>query len=263
MKSRIRVVTASYTQLKAGLRGSSAGDTVTSTQCQTPRMSQLTKRPRMITVFSAVTALSTTLLVAGVFVAYFQLRAVRKDTKAQVLIKLSEEWRSQAVYEAATYVNRLRTEWRTSAIKEWPHLAEKWVYSHAGRDPHSAQPEERRLWDEWFMRRTASQFLAKMGSLMRHGYINPNDLFGVVPEAGRLLLVLTPIEIAIAEYWSRKEGTPVAAWDHAMGKWEFKELWQAYQDWWRPSGEKYDLNWKDWNSMLEQGPIQTTNPPDS
>lgn len=104
-------------------------------------------------------------------------------------------------------------------------------------------PEEKELANEWIKRRTASQFLSKMGQLLKANYLDSSDLFGVVPEAGRLLVVLGPIEEEITKYWRDHEKNPIADWDRAVGKWEFKDLRQKYIEW-----------YKEHSDILEQKP---------
>jgi hypothetical protein len=201
-------------------------------------------------IFSAVTAASSALLVFGLFIAFFQLRTAGRSIKAQLLVKLAEDWRSPDVYVAVNYINRLRTEWRKSTLEKWPDLASQWVVEHAGRDSQATDPREARLWNEWLLRRTASQFLAKVGSLMKEGYLKPDDLFSVIPEMGRLLIVLIPIDVAILEYWSKAEGVPIAEWDSPVGKWEFRHLWHEYLRWQRKNRQRYNLDWTDWRTEI-------------
>jgi hypothetical protein len=200
---------------------------------------------------SAIQAVPATVVVVGVIIAFRQLRTAVRSFKAQVLIRLAEDWRSPEIYRAVIYINDLRGEWkRTSAPRHWPDLAAQWVSEHAGKRPQAGD-QENQLWNEWLMRRTAAQFVAKMGALMRQGYISADDLFRVIPEMGRLLAVLIPIELAILEYWSPAEGASIAEWDRPVGKWEFRELWREYQEWYRTGGNKVDLDWTDWRGVLD------------
>jgi hypothetical protein len=135
------------------------------------------------------------------------------------LVKLAEDWRSPEIYKAVTYINDLRAEWKkTSAPQDWPDLAARWVSQNAGKRAQ-ASDQENQLSDERLMRRTAAQFVAKMGALVKQGYISSDDLFRVIPEMARLLTVLIPIELAILKYWSDAEGAPIAVWDKPVGKW--------------------------------------------
>ena len=95
-------------------------------------------------------------------------------------------------------------------------------------------------------RRIASQFLSKMGRLMMKDYLDSNDLFGVVPEVGRLLVVLRPIEHEIEKFWQEHEKNPIADWDRPVGKWEFDGLWKKYLEWY----EKH-------SSIFEQKPLSS------
>lgn len=202
-------------------------------------------------VWSGITAVSSALLVIGLFIAFLQLRTAGRSIKAQVLMKLAEDWRSFEIYDAIMYVNRLRTNWRTSTIETWMDLATQWVFEHRGKDADSADPAEAQLGKEWRLRRTASQFLGKMGGLMKQGYLKPDDLFRVIPEMGRLLVVLIPIEVAILEYWSKAEGAPIAEWDAPVGKWEFRDLYREYLKWYSKTGKGYQLDRTDWRMLLD------------
>jgi hypothetical protein len=138
-------------------------------------------------------------------------------------MKLAEDWRAPEIYEAMSHVNRLRADWKTSSasLADWPQYARVWVVEQS---PDAQQDPSK----QWFLRRTASQFIGKMGWLLQKGYFTPDELFGVIPEAGRLLLVLMPIEIAIKEHFSSVESPPLADWDRPVGKWEFRDLWTEY-----------------------------------
>lgn len=192
-------------------------------------------------VFSVITTL---LLVVGLPLALRQLNATRKATKAQVLMRLSEEWREPDLYEAVNYIHGLRQEWKSVPVGQWDALSKKWVQEHADKKPHSGDNREKKLRDEWLMRRKASQFLARMGLMMISGYLTPDDLFGVIPEMNRLIAVLRPIEIEIKKYWESKEDKEhrrIAEWDHPVAKWEFTKLWDEYQTWHKKRARKYDL----------------------
>jgi hypothetical protein len=218
----------------------------------------------------AIQAVTSTVVVVGVIIAFRQLRMAVRNLKAQVLMKLAEDWRSPEVYKAVTYVNDLRADWKKSSnAQDWPELAASWVSEYAGErkketqvkrlagaarwvSEHVGNPEqEHHLSDERLMRRTASQFVARMGALMKQGYISPDDLFRVIPEMGRLLAVLVPIELAILEYWKDAEGTPVAEWDRPVGKWEFRDLWLEYDKWHRAVGKTVNLDREDWKRVLD------------
>lgn len=184
--------------------------------------------------------------VIGVYLAY-------KTIKAQTLIKLLDEWRSKEVYESIVYVHRLRRDWKEReqwSKEQWSGLARRWVRRHANKRLDSSHRIERKLADEWMKRRTASQFLAKMAGLAMGHYLSWNDLFSVVPEVGRLLVVLDPIEREIRDYWQEHEEDPIADWDRPVGKWEFSKLSEKYLEW-------YEEN----RPMLEPPVLRLTNGP--
>jgi hypothetical protein len=201
------------------------------------------------TVFSGTVALTALcslccngFLLGGVFLAFMQLRATRKDTKAQMILRLIDEWRSQEMLVAVSYVHSLRQDWK-SRIPEngkWKDMVDKfakqWVLEHVGQSISSADQKERVLANEWYMRRTVSQFLSKMGLLIQEGYLSPREFFYVVPETGRLLAVLQPIEDAIQEHFSHEP--PLASWDHPFGKLEFKNLVATYRTWFDQEGKR-------------------------
>lgn len=86
-----------------------------------------------------VTAIATVLLVFGVVFAVIQARAARQAIKAQVLMKLFEEWRDPKLYHRITYVHRLRDMWKQQLSQtpgqwtrllvqaKWDEFAEEWV----------------------------------------------------------------------------------------------------------------------------------------
>lgn len=193
-------------------------------------------------------------LVGGVIAAFFQLRTARQGNKALVLLKLIDEWRSKDLYFEVRYINDLREEWRKKNPdpQSWDQFAEEWVREHSGKNPESLNEQEAKLANEWFMRRKVSQFLAKMGYLMQLGYIKRNDLFGAVPEAGRLLIILIPIEIAIQKQWAGDKDVVVADWDSSVGKWEFNHLWREYLRWYKDERKNLLLMNIEW-IKLSQG----------
>ncbi len=199
--------------------------------------------------FAIITAVTNIMLVIGIFAAFQQVRAAQQSLKAQVLIKLFDEWRNKDIYQAMSYINQLRTQWKKYPINQWDNLAKKWVEEHSGKNPNSRNRKERELADEWAMRRTASQFIAKMGALIESGYLLPDEFFKVVPEVGRQLAVLIPVEVAIRNHWSEKEIPHLANWDYPVPKWEFKNLWKNYIAWFEKNGSKYSLNTIDWENF--------------
>ncbi len=195
-----------------------------------------------------VTAIATLVLAGGVAFAAIQAYAARTAVKAQVLMRLIEEWRDPETYRSMTYVHSLRSKWKKQgAPASWHKLAEDWVQTHAAKNPNSEDQEDRQRWGEWMARRTASQFLAKMGALIQAGYLSPDEFFRVVPEAGRLLVVLWPIEKAMEMYWANREGAPLREWDRPFPKWEFSVLWGAYGPWYRSHAKECALSDFDFN----------------
>lgn len=188
------------------------------------------------------------LLVIGVIAAFSQVRAARDSLKAEAFIKLFDEWKSPTLYESIRYIDRLRQEWKKeSPVKDWGKLATQWVKLHAEKNPDSKKSSERKLAKEWHMRRLASQFLSKMGSLVEAGYLPEDDFFGVNPEVGRQLSVLIPIEIAIQTYWKTKEKQRLASWDYPVPKWEFGPLWNRYLKWYKVNERRLSLPSLDWS----------------
>jgi hypothetical protein len=186
-------------------------------------------------------------LVATLVYLAAQVASVREPIKAQAVMRLSEEWRDPELYRAVNYIHRLREEWKAQAVEQWDGLAKKWVEQHAPKNHES--PGDKDLWREWLMRRTASQFLAKTGLMIESGYLTADVVFDVIPEMGRLLSVLIPIERAIQKYWTDKGQSRIAEWDRPFPKWEFNRLWEQYQAWFKKVDGKYDLNPIDWSKV--------------
>lgn len=184
-------------------------------------------------ISSVITAIASIVAAVGVYWAFRQTRVAARGIKAQALMKLIDEWRSREVYESIAYVHKLRADWKKTdvPVDEWSGLAREWVRLHADKRPDSSDPNERELAKEWMQRRTASQFLSKMGLLLIKDYLDSDDLFEVVPEVGRLLVVLRPIEDEIKKFWQEQEKNPVADWDRPVGKWEFDDLRKKYLEW--------------------------------
>lgn len=179
------------------------------------------------------------LLLLGIYLAYRQLVESRRATKAQVLLRLHEEWRDPEIYKAVGYIHDIRDEWKKHPLSKWDDLANEWVEATFKKEPQ-----------KWLARRTASQFLAKMGYLVKSGHLTPDEFFGVVPEAGRLLIVLIPIELAIIKHMAKIQGESVEEWDRAFGKWEFNFLWSAYKQWYKNNRESYELQPINWRQLL-------------
>ncbi|MCV6608581.1 MAG: hypothetical protein OIF32_10235, partial [Campylobacterales bacterium] len=84
---------------------------------------------------------------------------------------------------------------------------------------------------EWNHRRLASQVLSQAGTMMLKGHITRDDFFEIIPEAGRILAVLIPIEEEIRLKYS--EGSKIADWDIPFGKNNLENLLIAYEEWFK------------------------------
>ena len=184
--------------------------------------------------FAAISAVTSIFFVIGLSFAYMQASAANKALKAQVLMKLIDEWKDPKLYRAMIYVSRLRTSWKEQPTTDWLSLAKDWVATHGSKDANSADAAERALWEEWEMRRIVSQFLSKTGALINSGYLSEDEFFSVNPEVGRQLVVLMYIEKAIIDHYS--DTNPIADWDHPFPKHEFNMLWTRYQKWHKKHG---------------------------
>ena len=203
---------------------------------------------------SAMMVIVNILLVVGIAVAYRQLKHSQETQKAQFLATLTSQWRGQELYSAVNYIHKLRGEWKSHPVDQWNGLAKKWVEEHAEKDTNSDDPSERTLAEQWVMRRTVSQFLTSLGLLLRSGYLTPDDVFGFIPEVGRLLAVLMPIERAIQRYWECREPSPIAEWDRPFGKLWFNEVWDDYQAWYAKRKPMHNPKPIDWSRV--SSPIQ-------
>jgi hypothetical protein len=143
-----------------------------------------------------------------------------------------DEWNSKELYEAVRYIHRLRGEWKSrhSDPSEWEASAKEWVESNAPRDGITAA-------GEWMDRRRVSQFLSKMGYMLKSNYITADDFFVVAPEARRLLLVLEPIEREIVRKYSSGE-LSAAAWDKPFDKLFFEYVKSEYDRWFARTGKQ-------------------------
>jgi hypothetical protein len=171
--------------------------------------------------------------------AYTAFRTI----KATALYKLTEEWRLPPAHEAFSYVNELRRAWKREG-GDSKALARRWVIENFDQNIPEKEKEKRK--EANLHRRYASQLLAKMSALVERGYLSYDDWFRVMPEVGRHLVVLHPIEQAINEYWDRKEreecstwdgekcvDNRIAIWDRPWSKWEFEGLLPKYENWYR------------------------------
>jgi len=182
------------------------------------------------------------LVVVGFVLGFFQLRAALRSSRANVLLRMIQEYSSPEVYGAVRYIHQLRREWKAIEPNpsSWQSLADQWVKDHATAADSADSPEERRRASEWLWRRTASQFVSKMGYMMIKGYVGPDDLFSVVPEMPRLLLVLAPIERAVCEHFEAIEPA-VAEWDAPFDKLVFESIDERYLKWYKRTGSKHML----------------------
>lgn len=160
-----------------------------------------------------------------------QVREAARSYQATVLMQLIQEWNSPELYAAVSYIHSLRRKWKEEEPdnSQWSPLAKKWVAERA-RSEESVKKEE------WMKRRRVSQFLSKMGYMMLNGYISRNDLFGVIAEAKRILIVLVPIEKSIIEYF--QDEPSLGDWDVSFPKIAFDRLIAEYDEWFDDEGGK-------------------------
>jgi hypothetical protein len=172
------------------------------------------------------------LVVFGFFLAFQQVLAARRQARANVLIRMFEEWNEPALYDSVRYIHQLRREWKQAdpSLKTWPALAEAWVNANIPTGPATAD-------GPWLRRRRAAQFLDKVGYMLHAKYITPDDLFAVVPEASRLLLVLDPLEQAIVKHF-RDQEVPSAEWDRPSSKLYLQHVDKAALLWFEEKGHK-------------------------
>jgi hypothetical protein len=157
----------------------------------------------------------------------WQVIAMRMQLRAQALMRLVDDWRDKELHKDVVCILDLWATWkdRSRDPNEWSRCAREWVeQNNPGKNT-----------DEWKKRRSVSQFISKTGAMIFNGYLRPADVFGVVPEMGRLLAVLYPIEIEIQRQMSDKSRS-IADWDKPFPKWEFKALWPMYLKWFRKTG---------------------------
>jgi hypothetical protein len=162
-------------------------------------------------------------------VTLWQLGAATRSYRAMLLVHLIEEWNKPEMYEAVRYIHELREEWKTkdATREQWDCLARRWVSENSPPYP----PLEPGAPNRWMQRRQVSQFISKMGYLMNEKYITRKDLFSVIAEAGRLLIVLDPIERSILHLYHNREKAPLADWDQPFMKVGFDGVWVKYCDW--------------------------------
>jgi len=172
------------------------------------------------------------LVVVGFALTLFQIKAVRRQARANVLLKMIDEWNSVDLYEAVRYIHQLRREWKSQQNdpSQWGALARTWVEANAPQPGTTAE-------NAWMKRRRVSQFFSKMGYMLKSSYITCDDFFGVAPEARRLLLVLEPIEHEIVSRYSGHEPS-VASWDKPFDKLFFKYVQDEYDSWFARTGKQ-------------------------
>ncbi|MDE2216361.1 MAG: hypothetical protein KGJ87_04265 [Planctomycetota bacterium] len=193
----------------------------------------------IITTFEIVRTVISGLLLIGLIIAFFQVRAALRVSRANVLLRLMQDWTSNDLYEAIRYIHTLRREWKKIQPNPelWSEIAKKWVEDHANAHSNSDDIAEKQKAIEWQQRRLVSQFLTRMGYFMLERYLSPNDFLGVVPEAPRLLMVLNPIEKSIADFYTSKEDA-VEEWDLPFYKYEFEIIMNEYKKWYPRHGKK-------------------------
>jgi hypothetical protein len=89
----------------------------------------------------------------------------------------------------------------------------------------------------WMQRRRVAQFLDKVGYMLHAKYITRDDLFAVVPEAPRLLLVIKPIEAAIVDHFHGQE-SPTTEWDRPSSKLYLGNVEKEFAPWFKKVGHK-------------------------
>jgi hypothetical protein len=199
--------------------------------------------PPWLEIAIKVAPLFTTLTIVAAFVG---ILIAAKNLRGVALFKLIEGWRSAEVYEAFLYVNELRQAWKRDG-REICILADEWVVKHFNEDGTASDQETQRFAEERQKRRCAAQFMAKMHYAVLTGYLKPDQVFAVMPESGRYLAVLAPLEDAINRFFDKKEENEgigwngkhwdphndrrISDWDHSCPKWELRSMTEAYEKW--------------------------------
>ena len=175
-------------------------------------------------------------LLISVIAAFIQFQAMKKANKAQALYKLIDEWRNDEIYKSVSIIHNILDQWKTTGkpTSEWNQLAKSWVDSFFEENQNGSYIRTEQQTNEWLARRKVSQLLATMGFLMKNNYIKPHELFSIIPEAGRLMFVLSLIEEEIQK--REDNSNQIAAWDRRAGKWQFYYLWKAYLKWYPKKG---------------------------
>jgi hypothetical protein len=174
-----------------------------------------------------VYVLTASATIGSMLAVLWQVIAMSKAVRAQAFMRLVDDWRDQTLHRDVIYVLDLWVAWKQKSCDPaaWASCAREWV----------AQNHQNT--DEWKKRRSVSQFIAKTGAMVFNGYLRPGDVFGTVPEIGRLLAVLIPVEIEIQRLRVSDSSRSVAGWDNPFPKWEFQALWAMYLKWFRKTGK--------------------------
>ena len=172
------------------------------------------------------------LVLVSFILTYLQIRAARRQARANVLLKMFEEWNQPELYDAIRYVHGLRREWKRVRpdTNEWQDLADLWVQNNL---PNGTAQSD----GAWIKRRRAAQFLDKIGYMLHAKYITKDDAFAIAPEVSRLVIVLIPLEKSIAKHF-RDQEPKVAEWDQPSSKLYLGKLDLAAIDWFRSTGHK-------------------------
>jgi cbb3-type cytochrome oxidase subunit 3 len=184
------------------------------------------------TVSAVVTAVSTFFLLGGVWMAFRQARQASRAIKADLLLRFNTEWRDERLYEAVTYLHRVRREW----VMRGGHasdLAREWVDTNVSPsdDPNNGEGWEEGRKQNWMHRRLVAQYMRHVAYLLIKDYLSPDDVFSTNPEAGRLLQVLIPLENAVIERYQDNDRRSGENWDLVARKWELEELFRRYIEW--------------------------------
>src|SRR5438105_7164063 len=94
------------------------------------------------------------LIVFGLVIAFFQVRAALRVSRSNVLLRLIQEWNTQELYDAVRYIHSLRIQWKQleSDHAKWAGLAEDWVTAHVPDQPDLKDEERRQRFEEWIKR---------------------------------------------------------------------------------------------------------------
>lgn len=183
-----------------------------------------------MTTFEIISSALQSLTVIGFLLAALQIRAAREQSRSTVLMKMIDEWNDPDLYDSVRYIHGLRREWKSKAPNQanWAVLVDDWVTAN------TPTPGSRSS-DQWLQRRRVAQFLDKLGYMLRAKYLKPADVFAIAPEATRLLMVIVPLEKAIARKFNNQEPA-FAEWDRPSSKLYLKELALHFPTWFQKTG---------------------------